>query len=166
MVARRSISTYVAAVDAVSRIVRAILGLLFFAMLALVMGQIVSRMFSISMPWTEELSRLVFIYLIYFGAAVAFHERSMITIDTLPELVPAASKWLPPVVAIIVVLVVGFMFYASISMIRSSWNTSLSTVAWISNAWAYVAFAVSFGLMLIHSTAHLAGWYLARREAP
>ena len=37
-----------------------------------------------------------------------------------------------------------FLFRASVPMIESSWNTSLSTISWISNGWAYVAFAIGF----------------------
>jgi TRAP-type C4-dicarboxylate transport system permease small subunit len=43
------------------------------------------------------------------------------------------------------------MFVASIPLVQSVWPTTLATVDWISNGWAYLAFTVSFGLMIIYS---------------
>lgn len=114
------------------------------------------------MPWTEEVSRLLFVWLVYLGAAVAFHDRAMIAIDTLPTLAPKTFWWIPPLVEIIVFAVVIFLLRASIPMVESAWNTSLATVSWISNGWAYVAFSVAFALMFVHALAHLAGWLVAR----
>ena len=128
------------------------LAALLLAMLGLVMAQILFRFaFEISVPWTEEVSRLMFLYIVYLGAAVAVHERAMIAIDTVPLLVPRLAWVIGTAALVVTVAVLAFMLWASMPMIRSSWNTSLSTVAWISNGWAYVAFAVSFALMLAHS---------------
>jgi TRAP-type C4-dicarboxylate transport system permease small subunit len=126
---------------------------LFVATLALVNMQIVCRfVLSVSVPWTEEVSRLLFIWLAYLGAAIGLREGTMIVIDTLPELLgPRARAWLAPLVRIVSVAVILFMFAASIPLVRSVWSTTLPTVDWISNGWAYLAFTVSFALMLVHS---------------
>jgi TRAP-type C4-dicarboxylate transport system permease small subunit len=39
--------------------------------------------------------------------------------------------------------------------VRSVWPTTLATVDWISNGWAYLAFTASFGLMILYSLAPL-----------
>jgi TRAP-type C4-dicarboxylate transport system permease small subunit len=39
--------------------------------------------------------------------------------------------------------------------VRSVWPTTLSTVDWISNGWAYLAFTASFGLMALYALAPL-----------
>ena len=51
--------------------------------------------------------------------------------------------------------VVIFLFAASIPLVRSVWPTTLATVDWISNGWTYLAFTVSFGLMILYSAAPL-----------
>ena len=133
------------------------LALLLLATLGLVVAQIAFRFaLEVSVPWTEEVSRLLFLYLVYLGAAVALHERAMITIDTLPLLAPRLAPVIEMFARVATILVLAFLLWASVPMIRSSWNTSLSTVAWISNGWAYVAFAVSFALMLAYSVLALA----------
>ena len=58
---------------------------LFIAILVLVNFQILCRfVLSISVPWTEEVSRLIFIWLAYLGAAIGMREGTLIVIDTLP----------------------------------------------------------------------------------
>ena len=127
--------------------------LLFAAALILVNAQIVFRfVLSLSVPWTEEVSRLVFIWLAFLGAAIGLREGTMIVIDTLPELIgPAWQKVMGPIVRLISLAVILFLFAGSIPLVQSVWPTTLSTVDWISNGWAYLAFTVSFGLMALYS---------------
>jgi TRAP-type C4-dicarboxylate transport system permease small subunit len=137
----------------------------FTAILVLVNVQIVCRfVLSISVPWTEEVSRLIFIWLAFLGAAIGLREGSLIVIDTLPEMLgPRFRAWLSPLVRICSLAVIVFLFGASIPLVRSVWPTTLATVDWISNGWAYVAFTASFGLMLIYSVAPMVSRALARR---
>jgi TRAP-type transport system small permease protein len=126
---------------------------LFIATLVLVNVQIVCRfVLSVSVPWTEEVSRLLFIWLAYIGAAIGLREGTLIVIDTLPLMLgPRGKAVLDPLVRLVSVAVIVFLFAASIPLVRTVWSTTLPTVEWISNGWAYLAFTVSFGLMLLHS---------------
>lgn len=131
--------------------------LLFAAALFLVNLQIVCRfVLSISAPWTEEVSRLVFIWLAFVGAAIGAREGSLIVIDTLPELIGA--RWtvvMGPLVRIVSLAIILFLFVGSIPLVMSVWPTTLATVDWISNGWAYLAFTASFGLMALYAMAPL-----------
>jgi TRAP-type C4-dicarboxylate transport system permease small subunit len=131
--------------------------LLFAACLVLVNFQIICRfVLSISVPWTEEVSRLVFVWLAFLGAALGTREGSMIVIDTLPEIVgPAWQSWMDPVIRIASLAVILVMFIGSIPLVASVWPTTLATVDWISNGWMYLAFTVSFALMAIYSAVPL-----------
>ena len=130
---------------------------LFAATLVLVNVQIVCRfVLSISVPWTEEVSRLLFIWLAYLGAAIGLREGTLIVIDTLPELLGApARRVLDPIVRVVSFAIVIFLFAASIPLVRSVWPTTLATIEWISNGWTYLAFTASFGLMILYSVAPL-----------
>lgn len=131
---------------------------LFAAALVLVNAQIVCRfILSISVPWTEEVSRLVFVWLAFLGAALGAREGSLIVIDTLPEVVgPRWDRLFGPFVRLLSLAVILFLFVGSIPLVRSVWPTTLSTVDWISNGWAYLAFTASFGLMALYAAAPLA----------
>jgi TRAP-type transport system small permease protein len=128
---------------------------LFVAILVLVNFQILCRfVLSISVPWTEEVSRLIFIWLAYLGAAIGVREGTLIVIDTLPLVLgPRARRWLSIAVRAVSLAVIVFLFAASIPLVRSVWPTTLATVDWISNGWAYLAFTVSFALMAIYAVA-------------
>jgi TRAP-type transport system small permease protein len=130
---------------------------LFVAAAVLVNVQIVCRfVLAISVPWTEEISRLLFIWLAYIGAAIGMREGTMIVIDTLPQVLgPRGKAWLEVPVRVVSIAVILFLFAASIPLVRSVWGTTLATVDWISNGWAYLAFTVSFGLMLLYSVVPL-----------
>jgi len=131
---------------------RAVVGL-FIAMLVLVNAQIVFRfVLSISVPWTEEVSRLLFVWGAFLGAAVGMREGTQITIDTLPEILgPRGKRVVGWIVGPISFVIIVFLFFASIPLVISVWPTTLATVDWISNGWAYLAFTVSFGLMIVYA---------------
>jgi TRAP-type transport system small permease protein len=101
-------------------------------------------------------SRLLFIWLAYIGAAIGLREASLIVIDTLPQMLgPRGKAILGPIARVISMAVIVFLFAGSIPLVRSVWPTTLATVDWISNGWAYLAFTASFGLMMIYSVVPL-----------
>ena len=131
--------------------------LLFVTALVLVNAQIVCRfVLEISVPWTEEVSRLVFVWLAFLGAALGAREGTLIVIDTLPEVVgPRWKTCVDPLVRLVSLAVIVFLFLGSIPLVQSVWPTTLATVDWISNGWAYLAFTASFGLMALYAVAPL-----------
>jgi TRAP-type transport system small permease protein len=101
-------------------------------------------------------SRLVFIWLAFLGAALGAREGSLIVIDTLPEFV--GQRWntiMGPIVRLVSLAVILFLFIGSIPLVNSVWPTTLATVDWISNGWAYLAFTASFGLMALYAVTPL-----------
>ena len=56
--------------------------LIFVLMVVVVIVQVVCRYcFKLSVPWTEELSRLLFIYVGFTGTAIAVRENELIVVD-------------------------------------------------------------------------------------
>jgi TRAP-type C4-dicarboxylate transport system permease small subunit len=97
-------------------------------------------------------SRLIFVWLAFVGAAMGTREGSLIVIDTLPELIgPAWQTWMAPVIRVASLAVILVLFIGSIPLVASVWPTTLATVDWISNGWMYMAFTVSFALMAVYS---------------
>jgi TRAP-type C4-dicarboxylate transport system permease small subunit len=129
--------------------------LLFAVALVLVNAQIVCRfVLAISVPWTEEVSRLFFVWLAFLGAAIGAREGALIVIDTLPEVIgPPWRTWVEPLVRLVSLAVIVVLFLGSIPLVQSVWPTTLATVDWISNGWAYLAFTASFGLMALYAAA-------------
>ncbi|HSV16794.1 MAG TPA: TRAP transporter small permease [Casimicrobiaceae bacterium] len=152
---------------ALNRVVDGMAIALFAAILVLVNLQIVCRfVLSLSVPWTEEVSRLLFIWLAYTGAAIGVREGSLIVIDTVPEMLgPRSRAIFAPFVRVCSIAVILFLLAGSVPLVRSVWSTTLATVDWISNGWAYLAFTASFGLMTIYSVAPLVTGAIRRRSA-
>jgi TRAP-type transport system small permease protein len=126
---------------------------LFLFILALVLAQIFFRfVIRMSVPWTEEISRLTFVYLAFFGGAIALREGTMIVVDTVPNLVKGRAKHLLNLLIYIASLIyILIMFKGSLYMVKLAWPTTLATVQWISNGWMYIAMVISFGLMIVYS---------------
>ena len=152
---------------ALNRVVDGLAIALFAGILVLVNVQIVCRfVLSLSVPWTEEVSRLLFIWLAYTGAAIGVREGSLIVIDTLPQMLGAgARKVIAPLVRLCSIAVILILLAGSVPLVRSVWPTTLATVDWISNGWAYLAFTASFGLMTLYSIAPLFAGVVRRRSA-
>jgi TRAP-type transport system small permease protein len=136
-----------------NRLLDHLAALLFAGTLLLVAVQIVCRfVLSLSVPWTEEVSRLVFVWLAFIGASLGVREGSMIVIDTLPLAIgPPWQRVMGPLVHLVSIAIIAFLFHGSLILVESVWPTTLSTVDWISNGWIYLAFTTSFGLMLLYS---------------
>ncbi len=126
---------------------------LFLAMLILVSLQIFFRfVLRIGVPWTEELSRLVFLYLAFFGSAIALREGTFISVDTFPLLLKGRARAaLDLAITIFSLVFLVVMLWGSLFMTRLAWPTVLSTVGWISNGWLYVSMDVSFALMILYT---------------
>lgn len=88
-----------AAVGVMRRGLDAAAAILLVAVLAVTAARVVGRyLFGLPMPWSEELTRLLFVWLVMLGAARATHMR----IDLLPRaLPPAAARALAVLIAAI-----------------------------------------------------------------
>lgn len=126
--------------------------ILFWGILFLVNMQIIFRfVIRISVPWTEEISRMIFVYLVFIGAAISVRKGEMIIVDTIPNLVKGKSrKVLDFVITVFNLLLSAVMLVSSIQMFRISYTTRFSTVRWMSNGWLYVPLIFSFAVMLFH----------------
>lgn len=76
------------------RLVDAVLLVAITGMIALIALQVVSRLMGNSVPWTEELSRFLFIWTIWFGVAASFRTGQHPSVTLLSDLVtdPASRR--------------------------------------------------------------------------
>src|SRR5690625_2097535 len=111
-----------------SKVFENISGLFFLLMLVLILVQIFYRfIIQIGVPWTEEISRLFFIYLTFVGGAIAVHKGVMIVVDTVPNTAKGrVGEILKVLINLFSILFVLIMFVAAIILSSKVWSTTLS----------------------------------------
>lgn len=126
---------------------------LFSAMVVTVLLQILFRtILRLSVPWTEELSRLLFIYVGFFSTALAARERQFIVIDVLLKRLPKAVQAVLYVITkVIVVLFFSIMWVGALKMFGMVKNTYFQSLPMVSNGATYIAVMVGSGLTVFYT---------------
>lgn len=99
--------------DYLGKVLSALTIITFLGVFAAVMTQIVTRYLPVSYPWTEELSRMLFVAAVCFCAPVAYRDYEFVIVDVLIEYFPSKIRRyvnLMTSVAIIVLFVVIFRY--------------------------------------------------------
>ena len=112
----------------------------FIGMVLVVLMQIICRfLLKANVPWTEEMSRVVFIYLCYLGTAIAYREKDFIVIDFLINKINApVRKYLDIFISLFTFSFFIILLMGSIMMLVMVWPTRLSTVENLSTGVLYI----------------------------
>ncbi|HTN67525.1 MAG TPA: TRAP transporter small permease [Burkholderiaceae bacterium] len=129
-----------------ARVLEAVIVVSLAIMALLVFGNVVLRYaFNSGIAISEELSRLLFVWLIFLGAILASAQHAHIGFDTLVKSLPATGR------KILVIATGGLMLAASVIFIVGGWQQTVINldntypVLGISYAWLY-AVAIVFGI--------------------
>ena len=120
----------------------------------LIFGNVVLRyLLNSGLPFSEEASRFMFVWLIFAGALLVLHEHGHIGIFSLVRALPDAM------LRLILLLAYGLMLFATWLLLRGSWEQTLinlhvpSPVTGLPVAFLYgtgVIFAAASGLVLVY----------------
>jgi TRAP-type C4-dicarboxylate transport system permease small subunit len=73
-------------IDRLNKYMTILLGILLAIMSIVIIFQVFSRyLLSLPLPWSEELSRYIMIYTVFFGAALALRYQKLIAVEVLAE---------------------------------------------------------------------------------
>lgn len=122
----------------------------FVVILVLALLQVFCRtVLGVGVPWTEEINRLFFVYLVYLGAAVSVMKAEMIAVDTVLQALKGAVRiTVEKIILIFNILFSALMLFSGILMLRTVWPTTFATVPWLSNGFLYIPLIISFAIML------------------
>ena len=125
--------------------------LIFVLMVVVVIVQVVCRYcFKLSVPWTEELSRLLFIYVGFTGTAIAVRENELIVVDVLLTRLPAGiRKVMDVLIQIVMFAFFLLMFIGAIKMFMSTKGTYFQSMPFLSNGWTYMAVIIGMAASLV-----------------
>ena len=142
--------TYIKVVDKCNRVLEVLVGILFVAMFLSAVLQVVVRNFtSLSVPWTDEACRFIVMYLVYFGAALAARNNSMIRmeiLDTALHLSPKAKQKMNWLITAISFVFVVITIRSSVDIIKA--NASMVTSA-LRISWAIPYASMPIGCVLL-----------------
>ena len=136
-----------AAVDKLFRGIEILIAIFLGAMIFFTFMNVILRQFGIGFPWSEEIARICFIYLIYLGAIIAARENQHLMIDTLIcKLPPLGQKVL---YVIIQGLIIWLMWILTNGAFLNAWNNRNDF--WV--ATHFPVFLVHFAGVLLADTA-------------
>jgi len=146
-------------IDWVNNFLKLLIGIALGIMTLLVFLQVIVRFvlpsigIFISVPWTEELSRFLMIWLVFIGGAVATRYSKLLAVDVLVTTIPV----LPGKIVKIIAHTLSLVFYVCIFKIGLNWAfyglTETAPVMGFLMIYIYSAMAVGAGLMILNTIA-------------
>ncbi len=132
------------------RIVEWLMALALAIMVVLTFGNVVLRYaFNTGIDWAEELSRLMFVWLIFLGSILALRQRAHLGVEILQAALPPALRRVSAIISHVLILYALWLFLAG------SWKQTIiglhtySTVMHYPNAFMAAAGLVCSASMLL-----------------
>ncbi len=124
----------------------------FIGMLLSTGGQVLFRYaLRISVPWTEELARILFILTMFLGIAIAIREREHIVVDFLFKKLPIRLQTIGLIVFnIAIFLFLCFLARGTIAMTRMTWDSYMIALDWVRTGWLYLGEFIAILFMMLY----------------
>lgn len=130
-------------------------GVAFLVLIVAVLVQVVGRASGASPVWTEELTRFALLYLLAFGAGLAFRSGDLVNVDIVCDSLPGRLPWLLRLLAAIATtalaayLLLHTWQFVRIGQLQTSPALGLR-MAWIHfSVWLLLAVLALFGALRI-----------------
>ncbi|MDW7675966.1 MAG: TRAP transporter small permease [Bacillota bacterium] len=133
------------------------------SMVLVVFAQVIFRfVLSKPLPWSEEISRYMMVWITFLGAALAIEKKAHALVEFFVDLLPEKLRVIVKVIAIIL----SCVFYGIIAFY--GWNflssslTQFSAVLQLPMAYVYIVIPLSGILLILNSLAELEKLILRR----
>jgi TRAP-type transport system small permease protein len=142
-----------------------VLAVLVTVMLVLMIVQVISRyIFGKPLSFTEEAARLVFIWVVFLGAAEAFRRKTTISIDVLFKILPRkVQKAIEGLNSVVIAGVLAMLILSGIKVVKATSHVDLITVP-LPASFVYLAVPVACAIMLIYAFWNLVGWVKRKKK--
>lgn len=138
-------------VRALDRLLRWLLASLVGVLTVSVFLQVLVRfVFKSPLPWTEEVSRLAFVYSIFVGATVAVREKAHINVDVvLVALPPPMARAVKLLGSLLVAVFLCFVTWQGIQFVRAT-GVQMTPVLQIPFRHLYIVIPAAGAVMLLY----------------
>ena len=101
-------------------------------------------------PWTEEVSRILFIWITFVGAYIALKTNSHIAVETFfKRFTPKNQEKISNILIFLVFYFIGYLFWLSLKVIPATFGVT-TPVLEISYLYIHLSFPIFIGLMLLY----------------
>lgn len=130
------------------RIVEEATLVIFSAMLLLAIAQILFRyVFNFSVPWTEEVARWLFVWMIFLGSSLMLKEHGHLKITMIRDILPPpVQKVVDLIMSVLGLVFIIGIFFGSLQMISSVQNVNAGSFS-LSVKYLYLVLPISMSLM-------------------
>ena len=113
-------------------LVEAAAGLFALALVVTVLVQVVGRLKGTPVPWSEELTRACFLWMVFLGLASSMRSADAARVTVLLEAVPALRRIALPVYVAACLGFFALMAWAGLAVVRQQFamNESIATLGW------------------------------------
>ena len=125
----------------------------------------------ISVPWTDEVALIFFVWSVLLGAAVGLRKRSHFLVDLFPKSYVRVNSLMDFIAGLLVLVMVVVFLWCGVTFTRMGLRRNFSSII-VSQAWLFVSMPLSSVCMLlfsaeniVHDTQRLKEAFFVRREA-
>ncbi|MEP7299957.1 MAG: TRAP transporter small permease [Caldimonas sp.] len=138
------------------RIPEAFIAVLLALLIGFLVASVVSRyIMDIGVPWSDEVARLLFIWIVFIGFAVAVRQRSNVGVDWLVNKLAPKRRWVVTLLQDGAILVfAGYFTWQSQVTVGFSLMQRMPGLD-ITIAWLYASALVCGALMILYAASNL-----------
>lgn len=125
----------------------------FSGMLLATGGQVLFRYaLRISVPWTEELARILFIQTMFFGIAICIREKEHIVVEFLFNKMPPRLQTIGHIAYNTAILIfLCFLARGTLAMSKMTWGSYMIALDWIRTGYLYFGEFIAIILMMLYT---------------
>jgi TRAP-type C4-dicarboxylate transport system permease small subunit len=126
-------------------------GALLMVMFLATFYQVLTRnVFFITAMWTEELAKILFVSIVFFGSATLMESEEHIRISILSDRLPAwLARWHRLFVQLVLVVFGVFFVWSSWINVLNSWEFYAPSMSWFRLSYLYLALVIS-GILTLY----------------
>lgn len=143
--------------DYINKFLQAVLAIISIVMVLVNLAQIAGRyLFSYSLPWSEELSVYMYVWIIFLSLHMLSREHAELTIDVIKFKSQKAEIVMIIFRELLALLTVVALFAASIIMIKNSMNFPQKTASLhLNTSMMYLCMPISFFLVILQKVTNI-----------
>jgi TRAP-type C4-dicarboxylate transport system permease small subunit len=139
------------------RYVELTLAALLFLMFVVTFFQVLARsVFHVSAVWSEELARLTYVWMVFFGVGILIQEEGLIRVTALLDRVDRrVARVLRVLGDLAVIPFLAVLTWGAWTNTVLNWTTVTPTIDWLTMGYIYLGICISGVMMLWYQVAKL-----------